>query len=106
MDLEKLSNFIIPIVLLILYFFLSAKANKKEPEQKRPEPSRDHFPPKRAVSPQQAPYRSSPKIVPMRPFLRPLEKKVHRSSYASKLIKGNSLRRAFLMKEILNRPYE
>ena len=101
MDLEKLSNFLIPIVLLALYFILNAKSKKKELEQKRPEPSRDRSPPKRDVSPQRSPHHPR-----LRPFSMPLEKKAHRSSYASKLIKGKSLRHAFLMKEILNRPYE
>lgn len=102
-DLEKLSNFIIPIVMLVLYFILNAKVKKKESE------SRPERPLKKEPTPvRRAPLHVSRKIIPSQaqPPAIHLKKKNSRPSYASKLVKGRSLRQAFLMKEILNRPYE
>jgi hypothetical protein len=106
MDLEKLSEFLIPIGALVLYLILNARGKKKEPERARPEPPRERTPPRQPAPHKLAPLQNSPKVAYARPLPTPLEKKARPPSYASKLIKGKSLRRAFLMKEILNRPYE
>lgn len=107
MDLEKLSNFIIPIVMIILYFILNAKVKKKEPEA-HSEQQRDLPPRKKPALPKREPLPVYQKVVhsPVLSAAVPLKRKVNKPSYAKKLLKGRSLRQAFLMKEILNRPYE
>jgi hypothetical protein len=116
--LENIADFIIPLIILALFFFLNMQ-KKKEKAQTHEEPEQ--------ISRPQAPPRAAPRkqhvqrlnvedrklgnaieerhpILSERGELASQHKKKKSISRASKLLKGTSLRHAFLLNEILKPP--
>ncbi|GEM_PF-7006328 len=105
MELGKLGDFIIPLVMLFLYFVLNAK-KKKEPPKDPTAEQRRQPPPKKTTSIKQVPLPIPTRIASVESIAPPPRKKKKVQSYANRLVKGRSLREGFVLKEILNRPYK
>lgn len=144
MKLENLSDFILPIVILLLYFVLNMRKKKEEPEnhseearplpaplqraraRPKPVPSVQGLPPaSRRQTPLQSQIEgrkissaieegrfssqssargSTELVIDIDPAY--AQKKKSGKSRARNLLKKRLLREGFLLKEILNRPYE
>ncbi len=134
MKLDNLFDYLIPIAIMVLYFFLNARKKKEKPQVQKeealiqPSPQRKAPPPAPVSRRPQTPHLQieNRKIGPAvkesrfsaamtekrrseaanRKQVAYVPKKKARVSHAGKLLKGTSLRDAFLLKEILNRPYD
>jgi hypothetical protein len=103
MNLENLAEYLVPVILLVLYLVFNTK--KKPPV--RPHARKEVLVEREEVA--EAPKRPLP-LTPKRELLMPKPKVSHppikKASRAAQVLKKNSLRSAFLSKEILNRPYD
>ncbi len=134
MKLDNLFDYLIPIAIMVLYFVLNARKKKEKPRVQREEALEQNSSTRRAPPPapvsrrQQTPHLQieNRKIGPAvkesrfssamaerrrseaanRKQAAYVPKKKARVSRAGQLVKGKSLRDAFLLKEILNRPYD
>lgn len=114
MQLENLAEYLVPLIVLVLYFVLNFQKKKQKP----PAPHHRQEEEERARRPRPAPL---PKRVPpavktqsakkeKQPFTASVKKgapsRLKKTSRAAKLLKSRSLRSTFLAKEILGRPYD
>ncbi len=133
MKVENLSDFILPIVILLFYFVLNMRKKKEKPSAEERPPSaplpREQARPKPAPSIQRQPRGAAPLRTPIedRRISSAIEersaelvsvglsesfdmdpayalKKKSGRSNVQNLLKKRSLREVFLLKEILNRP--
>ncbi len=106
MKLENLGEYIVPVVIMVLYFLLTGiKKTKKPPvhaHQKKREPPAALKQPHKQLQPKP----KSPAPVPEKILLSTPKTALKKISRSEKLLKKQSLRNAFLIKEILNRPYD
>jgi hypothetical protein len=139
--LGDLSDFVLPIIILVLYFVLSARKKKEEPKER--EEQEEPQAPRSPAASRPPPAKRGQQILRSSIEDRKIESAIEKRHYssavtqerggglvseamlkysdadvphapkkrkgvsrASKLLQRNSLRKAFLVKEVLNRPYE